>query len=446
MLLPVAILVASPAAGMFRRPSAAPVERLVKNATAYIKEHPGDAKGYYILGRVHYLAWSLKSGRIPHYSAGRDTGMPRVPGAHGVSLYDRFRAEARRRVAAEMGITDPAELGATERARYRKRVREVARKLREANWRPEGIEPETLDRHAEQARLNFRKAIEREPETGLYHLGLAALAEEYATRAAERRIPFRGDGKLAAEIAARKQWREGALAHYRRAFELRAAADATRDHRPPSGVKWLVSYRAAQGYRRLAAAMDSAGDRQLATRMKRHIKELEDLPIGPITPIVFSLRPHTGLDGLIDAGAAVSFDMNGTGRKRAWRWPEPGTAFLVWDPRGTGEIRSGRQLFGSVTWWLLPGGGYRALDLLDDDRDGVLVGDELDGLAAWFDRDQDGISDRGEVRPLRELPVAAVSVEAVSRKDGSPTNPRGVGLEDGTWVPSYDWIAEPAGG
>jgi hypothetical protein len=40
------------AAGMFRRPEYLPVERLIENAAAYVREHPDDAGGYYTLARV----------------------------------------------------------------------------------------------------------------------------------------------------------------------------------------------------------------------------------------------------------------------------------------------------------------------------------------------------------------------------------------------------------
>jgi len=35
-----------------------PVERLLNNVTKYIKEHPQDAQGYYVLGRVHSMSFA----------------------------------------------------------------------------------------------------------------------------------------------------------------------------------------------------------------------------------------------------------------------------------------------------------------------------------------------------------------------------------------------------
>jgi hypothetical protein len=170
----------------------------------------------------------------------------------------------------------------------------------------------------------------------------------------------------------------------------------------------------------------------------------QELPPGPVTPIVFSFREHRRLADLIDTGASVAFDLDGTGRPRNWSWVRPDTALLVWDPSGAGRITSGRQLFGSVTWWLLPGDGYRAMDLLDDDRDGELTGQELRGLAAWFDRNTNGRSEPGEVTPLDKLGVAGLKTTAMSRDGDSPMHRRGLRLSDGRTLPTYDWLARPA--
>ena len=48
-------------------------------------------------------------------------------------------------------------------------------------------------------------------------------------------------------------------------------------------------------------------------------------------------------------------------------------------------------MFGSVTWWLFFSDGYRALDTLDDNRDGRLTGSELSGIAVWFDRNTEEV-------------------------------------------------------
>ena len=83
--------------------------------------------------------------------------------------------------------------------------------------------------------------------------------------------------------------------------------------------------------------------------------------------------------------------------------------------------------------------GYEPLAALDDDRDGWLRGRELEGLAAWRDRNGNAISERGEVASLAECGIAAVAVHAAGRAAGVPWNPRGMERRDGAFLPTYDW-------
>jgi hypothetical protein len=122
----------------------------------------------------------------------------------------------------------------------------------------------------------------------------------------------------------------------------------------------------------------------------------------------------------------------------------PTTGFLAWDGNGDGRITSGRELFGSVTRWLFFPNGYRALNLLDDDRDGFLTGRELTGLSVWFDRDGDGQSDGGEVVSVGHLGITAIATRPTGCDGQSPMHGAGIRLRDGRTVPSYDWIAPPA--
>lgn len=71
-----------------------------------------------------------------------------------------------------------------------------------------------------------------------------------------------------------------------------------------------------------------------------------------ITPIVVPLAFDLPLDQLVRTDTAVSFDLDGSGIKRPWRWIDSKAAWLVWDPRDERHITSGLQLFGSVTWWI----------------------------------------------------------------------------------------------
>jgi len=47
--------------GMFPMRKYAPVDRLIVNGEAYLRENPNDAHGYHTFGRTHYLAFASKS-------------------------------------------------------------------------------------------------------------------------------------------------------------------------------------------------------------------------------------------------------------------------------------------------------------------------------------------------------------------------------------------------
>ena len=87
--------------------------------------------------------------------------------------------------------------------------------------------------------------------------------------------------------------------------------------------------------------------------------------------------------------------------------------------------------------------GYRALDALDDNRDGKLDGDELRGLAVWFDRNSNGRADAGEVVPVEKCGIRDISARATSKSGMSPCNSAGITLQDGSVLPTYDWVAQP---
>ena len=101
---------------------------------------------------------------------------------------------------------------------------------------------------------------------------------------------------------------------------------------------------------------------------------------------------------------------------------------LVYDPEKTGVVKDGSQLFGNYTFSdrlnkirnvsldlhnkipdALWSNGYEALAVLDKDGDGRLEGLELNGLALWFDENQNGISEEGEVRELSTVGIFSVN-------------------------------------
>ena len=144
-------------------------------------------------------------------------------------------------------------------------------------------------------------------------------------------------------------------------------------------------------------------------------------------------------------GAEAKFSPSTRNQSRSrvredWPWVQPDAGILVWDPLDGARIESGRQLFGSVSFFLFHRDGYEALRLLDDNQDGELSGFELDGLAIWTDENSDGVSQRHEVRQVWETDILAIDTQHTTNQEGVMHNPRGVRYSDGRYVPTFDWV------
>jgi len=167
----------------------------------------------------------------------------------------------------------------------------------------------------------------------------------------------------------------------------------------------------------------------------------------PITPIVIPLRNNLAARDLENHSAMVAFDADGTGLRKRWTWITRDAGWLVYDPHRTGKVTSALQLFGNVTFWMFWENGYHALASLDDNGDGMLQGKELEGLAIWQDLNGNGICETGEVKPLAEWGIVALScryVRDLKRSDRIASSPQGVFFRDGSNRPTYDIILHPA--
>jgi hypothetical protein len=377
------------------------VDRLITNLTAYIKEHPLDPMGPYTLARVHYLALVNRAADITALEDRRDPRSTHL-----------FEPSPDRPMPADK--TESRE--------------------------------DPLRNHLTLAVENYRKALQMDDKNGLFHLGLASVSRA-ALNAGFKLGPI--PGAVATEAPKDGDftplWREQAIAEYLKAYQLSLDTRATIMFGIP-GDQWeqLASYEAGQGYVYMVTARGVRdSERQTLEKIKASLKTLET-PVGfMITPIIFSVQRTAPLSDLIDAKKKVAFDLDGTGRQQRYLWLRPDTGILVWDPWGEGRITSGRQLFGSVTFRMFWADGYRALDALDDNRDGELRGKELQGLAVWFDRNQNGVSDRGEVIPIERSGSAAISARATSSVGVSLANERGLVMTDGRILPTYDWTTSP---
>jgi tetratricopeptide (TPR) repeat protein len=164
-----------------------------------------------------------------------------------------------------------------------------------------------------------------------------------------------------------------------------------------------------------------------------------------ITPIAIPLTDDVPADAVLDRLARVRFDADGVG-PREWTWITPDAGWLVYDAQDRRSITSALQWFGNVTFWLFWSNGYEPMRALDDNGDGELSGLELRHLAIWHDRDRDGVSDAGEVRPLAAHGIVALSCHYLDG-DGvrfAALSPAGVRLSDGGSRPTYDVILQHA--
>lgn len=173
--------------------------------------------------------------------------------------------------------------------------------------------------------------------------------------------------------------------------------------------------------------------RQRARTLSRQVR--------PITPIAVPLESNLSALDIVDERANVLFDADGSGIARRWTWIRPNAAWLVFDRFDRGRVTSALQFFGSVTFWLFWDNGYRALRALDDNGDAEISGRELAGLSLWHDRNSNGVSERGEIRPVGEWRIAALSClyeYDSAHPDEIAYSPRGVTLRDGSTRPTFD--------
>lgn len=112
------------------------------------------------------------------------------------------------------------------------------------------------------------------------------------------------------------------------------------------------------------------------------------------------------------------FKLNPYSDKDTWLWRgSSALPLLVYDPEHNGNIVSAEQLFGSWTFggkghaslsdaptsntpWT---NGFEALSQMDKNHDSKISDEELAPLGVWFDNNQNGISEKGEVISAEEL-------------------------------------------
>ena len=285
---------------------------------------------------------------------------------------------------------------------------------------PGPTRPAPSREHQERARVDLARAVKKygevvqlAPDNFVARLGHAWTLEESGDKTA-------------------------AIAEYRKAVELAFPLE-----RKESG--FFTDPVTVEAARRLQELLDPVKDAREIDDLREKVTELEKKG-RMITPISIPLTSHVDRPPL-DLSARVPFDADGSAVPKRWTWIEKDAGWLVYDADGAGKITSALDWFGSVTFWLFWSNGYDALRALDDNGDGELRGAELRQLAIWHDRNQNGVSEKGEVRPLVAHGITALSC-AYQPGDGADVaaySTRGVVFSDGTTRPSYDVILRSAG-
>jgi hypothetical protein len=225
--------------------------------------------------------------------------------------------------------------------------------------------------------------------------------------------------------------------------QLRAVIEAAwkkEEHTTQAGLGWKSITAEAAGY--LIPLLDRTADAAEIKTLETRQRQMRGV-LRPITPIAIPLADGVDALDLVDDMAAVRFDADGSGLARKWTWIRSNAAWLVFDRGGRGQIRSGLQLFGNVTFWLFWPNGYAALAALDDNGDGAIAGAELAGLALWRDANHNGVSEPGEVRPVAAWGLVSLShrFEYDERHpDEIAWSPRGVTFTNGTVRPTFDLV------
>lgn len=359
-------------------PSSLPAARVISNLEARIRKNPADAEQRYMLGRVYYTMFCANDSRaIRLYGT---EASPSFPNEH----------------------TSP--------------------------WEFQSRKPS----FGGKATLNLQKALRSLKQAVMMGGGTPGLYSLTLACAYEAGIP------LAAKVergATGATFRKKALEYYARSFQESQATDRKQPtaQMPLTWAKW-ISIEAGESVLRLESKSSLKG------AIEDHNGFMSRLPSGPITPIIFSVTKSAGLADLLDPSKTVRFDLDGTGAPQRYSWVKPDTAFLVWHPNPSRKVRSGRQLFGSATWWLMPANGYAAMSLLDNNQDGWLTRQELAGLAYWQDVNQNGVAEANEVRRLSHAGIVGLRTTFSGRIGESYVSSQGLKLFDGRVLPTYDWV------
>lgn len=121
----------------------------------------------------------------------------------------------------------------------------------------------------------------------------------------------------------------------------------------------------------------------------------------------------------------VQFDFNGDGIQSATGWVKADDGILVYDRNNNGVIDDGTEIFGKdFNKQQNIKDGFAALGTLDNNKDNVLNNQDtaFNKIKVWQDFNQDGITQKGELKTLSELGIASLSLDTGKTKDTNNRN------------------------
>lgn len=222
------------------------------------------------------------------------------------------------------------------------------------------------------------------------------------------------------------------------------------------GGKNNGNYTSQPGCQKGSVYLDSSCKMIDAAHATRNLEKCGDIDLYAQISTPISLVWSDSFKGM--PSTLVNFKLNPYADRQSWLWRgSEALPLLVYDPEHTGVIISATQLFGSWTFGgnglasLIEGtsqgtpwkDGYEALSKMDKNLDGKVSGAELKDLALWFDKNQDGISQKGEVKTLSEVSVKTLFYMADKKEEGAIVATNGYEKEvDGKIVvaSSMDWM------
>ena len=363
-----------------------PIDRLITTAEKRLKSEPKNAEVRYFLGRLYSLSFASSTKTVEIYGSKSD--LPHFP------AWQSFRVSRE-----SQGKITPAELKALSLS---------------------------LD--------NYWLASQTDKSSSLYLFGYAWMLHQAAPYATSLQCK---SAKLP-KVKSANSFTAEALNLYRKVYQMSKSKDLGDNGSTMDLADSYLSREAGKLILELAAKPGLGG---LKSGEKQDIEatiEAIDKRPKAITPIIFPVDGG-GFDGLVNENASAKFDLNGFNDGSKWPWVTRKAGILCWDAENSGKITSGRQLFGNSTFWMFFKDGYAALASLDDDQNSWLEGKELKGISVWIDRNENAVSDLGEVVPAASFGVSRINTSVGDTFNSMPVQLNGIHLRNGQNLPTYDW-------